>query len=422
MFLGIDLGTSGARASGIDAQGKELAFAETALEAPISGGRYRRQNPLVWKTAVFDVIQQLGQNLDLKEVQALAIDATSSSVLLTDAQGTPLCDALMYNDQSSQAQAAQIRGQAPAECAAHGASSTLAKVMQLLAQHANAAHICHQADWIASLFSGQWGISDENNCLKLGFDPVKRGWPDWLEALGIKKPLLPRAYPAGTVVGTIQADIANLLGLAANCLVIAGTTDSVAATLASGASEPGDAVTSLGSTLVLKLISEQPLFAPEYGIYSHRLGERWLLGGASNSGGRVLLQHFSQPQLDQMTPELDPEQLTGLDYYPLPAVGERFPRNDPGFAGSMSPRPKDDTRFFQALLEGIANIEAEGYRKLVELGAPRPTKIFSCGGGNRNPAWSKIRQQKLGVAVINPQHTAASYGAALLARQGYSAK
>ena len=75
--------------------------------------------------------------------------------------------------------------------------------------------------------------------------------------------------------------------------VVAGTTDGCAAFLASGASEAGDGVTSLGTTLTLKLLSATPVFAPQFGVYSHRIGDQWLAGGASNSGGGVLASLFS---------------------------------------------------------------------------------------------------------------------------------
>jgi sugar (pentulose or hexulose) kinase len=63
-----------------------------------------------------------------------------------------------------------------------------------------------------------------------------------------------------------------------------GTTDSIAAFLASGANKAGQAVTSLGSTLAIKLISKVPVDDSEKGIYSHRLDDTWLVGGASNVG------------------------------------------------------------------------------------------------------------------------------------------
>ena len=416
--MGIDLGTSGVRGSCINLEGIELASFQVPLELPIINGDNIQQRPEDWKQAAYDVIRHLSRLIKPLEIAALAIDGTSSTVLLCNETGQPLSPALMYNDQSCQQEAMQIAGIAPANCAAHGASSSLAKAMHLLEQHPTAVHICHQADWLAGRLTGRYGISDENNCLKLGYDSLNSHWPKWLAKLGIPKEALPRVQAPGTVVGPVQKDIAAELGLNPACNIVAGTTDSIAAFIATGASQSGDAVTSLGSTLVLKIISDKPVFAAEYGIYSHRLGKQWLAGGASNSGGRVLSQHFTQQQLDQMTPLLKSDQPTRLNYYPLPATGERFPRNDPKLKNQLSPRPEDDIQFFQGILEGIANIEVEGYKQLALLGAPFPKKVFTTGGGSCNAAWAKIREQKIGSPVITPTHTQASYGAALLARQG----
>ena len=170
---------------------------------------------------------------------------------------------------------------------------------------------------------------------------------------------------------------------------------------------------------MIKLFSEQPLFVAEYGIYSHRLNNRWLVGGASNSGGCVLRQHFSQSQLDTMTPQLNPDKPTGLNYYPLPATGERFPVNDNSKQSVITPRPTSDVVFFQALLEGIANIEAEGYKKLKALGSTSPRRIFTAGGGSKNLAWKSIRERITGLEVLPAIHSDASYGSALLAQKGY---
>jgi sugar (pentulose or hexulose) kinase len=56
-------------------------------------------------------------------------------------------------------------------------------------------------------------------------------------------------------------------------MVCAGTTDSIAAFVAAGVSQPGEAVTSLGSTLAVKLLSQQRVDDAAYGVYSHKLGE-----------------------------------------------------------------------------------------------------------------------------------------------------
>jgi len=82
------------------------------------------------------------------------------------------------------------------------------------------------------------------------------------------------------------------------------------------------------------------------------------------------------------------------------------------------PRPDSDADYLKAMLEGIAAIEALGYRRLAELGAPRLTSVRSVGGGAANPAWTAIRQRKLGVAFLAALSDQAAAGTARLALMG----
>jgi len=423
VYLGIDIGTTGIRASVIDYAAEEILSHHLAFSTTLPVLGKNEQNPNHWRhlldQLLIETSQQLSQQNPNYRITAIAIDGTSSTLIACKKDGTALSPALMYNDQQSHSQAKMIQRFAPSDSAVHGASSSLAKALFLLNKYPETEIFCHQADWLASSLTGTYGISDENNCLKLGYDSIHQQWPKWLhdnaEQAVLPENLLPKVVSPGSLVGAVTPALISKYKLAENCVVIAGTTDSNAAVLATGACETGDAVTSLGSTLVVKIFSQKPLFQPEYGIYSHRLFDRWLVGGASNSGGSVLLQHFSQAQLDAMTPQLKPEQPVALNYYPLPGTGERFPVNDNHKQTKISPRPSSDIDFFQALLEGIADIEAEAYHKLEALGAAKVSKIFTAGGGSKNSAWKKIREQRVTASILNAAHTEASYGSALLA-------
>lgn len=90
----------------------------------------------------------------------------------------------------------------------------------------------------------------------------------------------------------------------------------------------------MGSTLAVKLLSTNRIDDARYGVYSHRLDDKWLVGGASNTGGAVLRQIFTDEQLENLSEHIDPMKACLLDYYPLPRVGERFPVADP----KMAPR------------------------------------------------------------------------------------
>lgn len=106
-----------------------------------------------------------------------------------------------------------------------------------------------------------------------------------------------------------------------SCVVGAGTTDSIAAFLAAGVDRPGQAVTSLGSTLAVKLLSTTRVDSAAQGVYSHRLGDTWLVGGASNTGGAVLRSLFADDQLKALSATLDTAVPSELDYYPLVKPG-----------------------------------------------------------------------------------------------------
>ena len=416
-YLGLDLGTSGVRACAIDARRRCVAEAMTALPPPRrAAGGISEQDPRLWWDAVVEVLQGLEEQLSDYEIRALAVDGTSSTLLLTDPAGEPLTPGLLYDDSRSRALLSDIAVAAPADSPVHSASSSLAKLLWLKQRLGIRQFLAlHQADWILGKLGGHFGISDENNCLKLGYDPLHRCWPEWIYRLDLPPDCLPQVHPPGILVGRLSDPTALQTRLPGCIRLVAGTTDSNAATLAAGAQRIGDAVTSLGSTLVLKILSDRPVSAPEYGVYSHRLGEHWLVGGASNSGGAVTAAYFTTQQMARMTPELNPDRTIGLDYYPLLKPGERFPINNPDYPPRLPPRALRDVDFFQGILEGIAQIEKQGYKLLHALGAPSPHRVISIGGGAVNEPWRLMRERLLGVPVGRAEHSQAAYGTALLA-------
>ena len=415
-YLGLDLGTSGCRVAAID--DAERVLMQVKISWPAAGTDPLTRPALWWEVAC-RALRCTAARLDGWVPRALAVDGTSGTVLLCDGHGDPLTEALPYYASGFLAEAQCIDRVAPTGSTARGAGSALARALHLLAlvREGQGVRVVNQSDWLAAKLCGRIAC-DANNALKLGYEPVSGHWPDWMDALALPDAFLPEVVGPGTALASILPDRAAALGLPADLLVVAGTTDSVAGVLAAGVSAPATAVTALGSTLVLKLITEEPVFAPQYGVYSHRLGNAWLAGGASNSGGAVLAQYFTVEELEQLSPLLDPENDTGLDYYPLPRRGERFPQANPNLLPRLEPRPSQPHRFLQGMLEGIARIEADGYRRLQTLGAPYPVRVVSAGGGAANRAWSRIRERYLGVPVSVAQHQEACVGTARLARAG----
>ena len=413
-YLGIDFGTSGARAIAIDKE-EHIQVKVQYPFASILGEKLTA----IWQEALFSLIAQIPLEIRQK-VREIAINGTSSTVLLCNVQGQPVTAPILYNDSRGVKVLDELSNMAPTNHIVNSATSSLAKLLWLEKQTVfpQGRYFLHQADWLGFLLHGRLGISDYHNALKLGYDVEKLCYPPWLENLSLRS-LLPEVLQPGAAIGVVSQAIVGNYGFPANCLVCAGTTDSIAAFLASGANQPGEAVTSLGSTLVLKLLSQTPVFASQYGIYSHRLGNMWLTGGASNTGGAVLQQFFNTEELADLSQQINPHKASNLDYYPLIKPGDRFPINNPNLLPNLTPRPENKVEFLQGLLEGIAKIEAQGYQLLQSFGANSLKHVYTAGGGAKNSIWRALRQRCLKVPVFISPQTEAAFGTALLAkRQG----
>ncbi len=405
-YLGIDFGTSGARAVVIDEASIIKAEVEQVFE--IVPPEYWVE---MWKQTLFNLIARLPYKLRT-QIKAIAINGTSSTVMLCDEAGNVVDTPLLYNDGRGVGVLERLRAIAPPNNIVLSATSSLAKLLWISEQpfFNQGRYLLHQADYLAYLLHGKLGISDYHNALKLGYDVEKLAYPTWLTDLPVM-PLLPQVLAPSTPIGKVTA----ALGLPNDCVVCAGTTDSIAAFLASGAKQPGEAVTSLGSTLVLKLLSRTRVDNAEFGIYSHRLGDLWLTGGASNTGGAVLKHFFTDVELASLSSQIEAS-TSNLNYYPLLKMGDRFPINDPLLPPRLEPRPDSNVEFLHGLLEGMARIESRGYELLQQLGADKLTCVYTAGGGAKNAVWTKIRGFYLQVPMLSPIRTAAAYGTALLAK------
>lgn len=409
LALGIDLGTSGLRLALLTAAGQLL---ETL------GGSYPLlfEDPLGWRLALEEQLLQIAPARRVA-IGAVALAGTSGTLLLCNRLGEPQGPALPYH-QACPEHGERARTVAQDHPSAASASGSLARALALLAGAGSPPdggwHLRHQADWLMGWLLDDWRWGEEGNNLRLGWDLQRQRWAgtiasqSWAEAL-------PAIVPSGTPLGVVAPAVASRLGLAADCLVVAGSTDANAAVLAV-APEAGDGVTVLGSTLVLKRFSAVPIQAP--GISCHRLAGRWLIGGASNAGGAVLRRLFDDRHLAELSRQIDLSRPSGLQLRPLISRGERFPVDDPDLEPVLEPRPVSDALYLQGLLESLSAIEAAGWQRLQELGVPAPERILSIGGGARNPVWRRLREQTLGIPVRNCPEAEPALGMARLALAG----
>lgn len=424
--IGVDVGTGGVRAMAVELDGSIRATAETRFPADavtVAGPRVE-QTPQSWTAATESTLQQLTAQLDPAEVVGIAVDATSGTFLLADDSHTPLTNGIMYNDQRAVDVTPEIASQLENVLAPFGiriaSSFALPKIVHLLRKsdelRARCRHVVHQTDWIVGLLTDQFDTTDISTALKTGADPETLSWPSALEQLGIAADLLPRIVLPGTAIGQVSSAGARRTGLKPGTPVVAGCTDGTAGCLASGASRAGQLNVTLGTTLVFKAISPQPIVDPAGAIYNHRHpAGGYLPGAASSTGGEWVEAMFSGLDLTALGRAARQHVPTGEVVYPLVKQGERFPFACSTALGFGLEPITDPARRFAAGLEAVAYLERMAIERFEQLGLPIGPTVFATGGGSTSNLWLEIRATANGRNYAVPETTACVLGAAVLA-------
>ncbi len=408
LFLGIDLGTSGVQIALINADAELI---HQSKEEYCNGVQF----PEDWQSCCSSLIGDIPKKLKQK-IKALSVDGTSGTLLACDKKGRPISLALPYNI-SCPEQKQFLAELIPEGGIASSINSSLARTLRLIDQHGPNILIRHQADWLCGWFLNNWQWGEEGNNIRLGWNLIKQSWPQRFANLPWKESL-PSIINSGNILGKLDVKICKVLELPEELIVISGTTDSNAAVLAANP-KPEDGITVLGSTIVLKCFVEQPLTG--IGITNHRVGGKWLCGGASNAGGAVIRKFFSPKEIKELSRQINPELNSGLMLRPLPFKGERFPIEDPYLEPILEPRPISDSLYLHGLFEGLARIEAQGWEALQAIGVPKPRRVITLGGAARNPQFRRLRERTLRIPIHSCSNPPA-LGVALLARQSITNK
>ena len=413
LSLGLDIGTSGVRGVCINDNLEIVASAKAQVK---DSEREALRNPLNWKQMLIEVLADLDQQIQLENIASISVDGQSGTVLLCDDNGDLYSnESRLYNDPPSEETIDYLNNQIGSCPATFGRAYELWDELEPEIGF----HIVHQADWIAGLFCGRFDQTDENNALKTGYSPLAKSWGFALERLPFYASALPNVCTPATLIGNATSRFSETLGLKKDCRIVSGTTDGTAGFIAASGLQDlsaGTAVTSLGTTLIIKTVAPSIIESSKFGVYSHKFFDLWVAGGASNSGAGVLLNYFTPQQLDELSKQIDPAIPSPLQYYPLVVEGERFPVNDLKMVSQVTPRPDDDAEFLAGLFESIARIEKQAYETLDSLGAPYPKCIKTVGGCSLNEVWTEIRSRVLNTEVITAKYTDAAYGSALISQ------
>jgi len=425
-FIGIDIGTQGARVALLDSQGRVAGMKEEGF--PLSTQSREEQSPQAWWTSCYQSLQSLlheaGNHIDLQQIKAVSVTSTSGTIIPLGNNNEPLHPAIMYSDGRPAAEALLCR-QVAIDSGVRGytafnASSGLPKMLWFLNNYpgkaAQLSKFIHAADYITGRLSGCYGTTDYTNALKSGYDVHAFTWPSYIsEKLPVKKEWLQEVVAPGTPVAHLLPSLANDLGLPPHTIVTAGMTDGCASQVASGAVRPGDWNTTIGTTLVVKGVTEKEIDDPSGALYCHRHPEGyWMPGGASNTGADWVSKLFPGNNIADLGATAAALIPTGELAWPLMQEGERFPFFAPAARGFM-PEGLSPAALFTACMEGVAYIERYAYERIAELSGEIVQRVYTAGGGSNSDTWLNIRANVLNLPVRRMQQVSGAAGAAILA-------
>jgi xylulokinase len=428
VVIGIDLGTQGVRAVAVTKSGALAANADQNLpmQAAYHATGLHEQDPTIWWECTHSCLRRLISALPQStSIEGVCIDSTSGSLVLVNDRGEVLMPAIMYNDTRSSPYVDQVHeaGRSLEQRLGYSFSASFALPKMVWVRHekpdlmAKPMRFISETDFIVGKLSGTWQHSDFSNMLKFGYDLLEMRWPSFIETqLGIPLEALPEVVPPGTPITAVSSQGSAETRLPTGTPIIAGATDGTAAQISSGAVGVGAWNAALGTTLVLKGITDQLLIDPLQRIYCHRHPEEgWMPGGASNTGADWITADY--PGTDPEALNLKAQEVvpTSLLRYPLLQPGERFPFASAQARGFILGSYAEEIEAYAAGLEGVALIEKLAFDTLAEIGAPVTDTIHITGGGARSSLWSHIRASVLDKKLLRPQIAHAGMGAALLA-------
>jgi sugar (pentulose or hexulose) kinase len=448
LFVAVDVGTTGARASAVDLDGRLRIECRQPYATAFPREGWAEQDPRDWRRAALDALRALMEKLGPEgaEVRAVGLTGQCPTVAPFDAQREPVYAGLLYRDNRAVTQAARMRS-AWGEDAMHARTGHVAtafhvgpKILWLReeAPDAYAATDCflQPRDVVLHALTGYTGTDETHANATAFFDLCARTWAaDMLDEFELSPEILPTVTPSWATVGEVSREASEKTGIAAGCPVIVGAADSQCAAFGSGVLGPGPISEMAGASSCLNSLLAAPAADRRITHYSYVTPE-WFCTelGINVTGGALTwaidrlrltgfdeLESSAQSVLSRLRKGDfgDPRAVAPL-FLPYLGDGER---DDPslraGFVG-VSERHGTDALAY-AVIEGLAFGVAETVEVLVDAGSPLH-ELRVGGGGARLDALGELKAAVLRRPVCHLNHDSAPVGVALLAAQavGYA--
>jgi xylulokinase len=443
-FLGIDVSTTGAKALLIDEKGRVAASATTPLTLQTPRPLWSEQDPREWWAGTATSIRKALADASATgaDVAAVGLTGQMHGLVLLDAKREVLRPAILWNDQRTGAECAEIerrvgRKELIREVGNVALTGFTAPKILWVRNHepevyAKAKLVLLPKDYVRLRLTGEAAMDKADGSGTILFELQARRWSKVvLEKLDIPAEWLPPTFEGPEVTGTVTAEAAAETGLRSGTPVVAGGGDQAAGAVGAGAVRPGVVSLTLGTSGVVFATTDAPLVEPEGRLHAfcHAVPGRWHFMGVTLSAAGSL-----QWYRDTLAPkegfadivaeaEQAPAGSEGLLFLPY-LSGERTPYPDPHARGAFVGLTLRHGRahLTRAVLEGVAFSMRDCFSLLRGAGLGSVREVRIAGGGAKGALWRRIVASALGLPMVTVNSAeGAAYGAALLGGVGAGA-
>lgn len=434
MVIGLDIGTSGARALAVSESGEVVADAAQGYPLLTPRPGWTEQNPEDWWLASRKVLSEVAATVKGK-VDGIGLTGQMHGSVFLDDGDQVIRPALLWNDQRTTEQCVEITHRVGRErllAIAGNPALTGFQAPKLLwlrdaepANYNRVAHVLLPKDFIRLRLAGEYATDASDASGTLLLDLRRRSWSDEiLEALEVPREWLPAVHEGPQETGRLRADVAGDVGLPAGIPIAAGGGDNAAAAVGSGIVVAGLASSSIGTSGVLFV--HTPQFTPDPsgrlhafchavpGAY-HLMGVTLSAGGSLNWWRNVLGEQHGYDELMELaaTAPVGSEGLLFLPYL----TGERTPHLDAHARGAFFGLTARHGlgHLTRAVMEGVTYSLADCLQLMIDLDI-KVNQVRAVGGGARSHLWRQIQADVYGIPVHRTTvDEGPAYGAALLA-------
>ncbi len=441
VLVGIDVGTSSTKCVVVAPDGTVLGLAaqETAVDTPRPG--WAEQDPEAWVGAALSTTRSAMASAGIAPgaVQAVGLSGQMHGTVCVGASGRPLRPAVIWADQRTVREVAELRATLGADRLAAWTGNPPATGFMLptwvwLREHepetmAATRWLMLPKDYVRYRLTGEPGAEPSDAASTSLFNPVERAWSEpLLEALDLPGGRLPPVYPSAGVAGGLLPGPAEVAGLRPGTPVIYGGSDQAMQAFGNGVISPGIVSSTIGTGGQLFAPTDRPVVdAPRLRMHSfcHILPSLWHVETAMLSAGLSLrwlrdqvLGAASYEEIVDTAQTVQPG-ADGLFFQPYLA-GERTPHMDPRARGSFVGLTRRHTRahLVRAVMEGVVFGMRQGLDVMLSLSVPVDL-IVASGGATRHPLWLQLQADIYDRPIHRTaSEEAAAMGAALLAGVG----